>query len=381
MAGRRTLFARIWLTMIIGGQVLIAPAIAFTITYLINIDTSTGITLSIRTELVPWILSAALAYGIISFILALIAGGFMPISVANTGGWMARFGLNDKFRDPDAIDSSRERLRTSPFGRMIRIVHYEVQNEGRRLLEVHGGLQMLAAPLQVTLVILPMLAMQYTPESWVAEGHLLEYGLLIYFIGLLICFRIYPHYAARLVGAASTIRVLMEKVTKLTWTLPVLILWLSVRFVIGVLFGWLGIDMANWQSLAVEKTVIESFLPVDVTVPESSFIDMLVALSVLPIATFTTITVLGGGAIAVPRWMQDPASKLVEIEESNTGENEHGNFQSFSELKSTAIKQEKMIEEENQKVEIIENTPTGGFSGWVASQVVERIEARTRKKE
>lgn len=367
--------------MIIGGQVLIAPAIAFTITYLINIDTSTGITLSIRTELVPWILSAALAYGIISFILALIAGGFMPISVANTGGWMARFGLNDKFRDPDAIDSSRERLRTSPFGRMIRIVHYEVQNEGRRLLEVHGGLQMLAAPLQVTLVILPMLAMQYTPESWVAEGHLLEYGLLIYFIGLLICFRIYPHYAARLVGAASTIRVLMEKVTKLTWTLPVLILWLSVRFVIGVLFGWLGIDMANWQSLAVEKTVIESFLPVDVTVPESSFIDMLVALSVLPIATFTTITVLGGGAIAVPRWMQDPASKLVEIEESNTGENEHGNFQSFSELKSTAIKQEKMIEEENQKVEIIENTPTGGFSGWVASQVVERIEARTRKKE
>ena len=108
---------------------------------------------------------------------------------------------------------------------------------------------------------------------------------------------------------------------------------------------------------------------------------MLVALSVLPIATFTTITVLGGGAIAVPRWMQDPASKLVEIEESSNENNEFGNFQSFSELKSTGNKQEKIIEEENLEIEIIENTPTGGFSGWVASQVVEKIEARTRKKE
>ena len=84
--------------MIIGGQVLIAPAFAFAITYLIDIDTSTA-SLSIRLDLVPWILSAALAYGIISFILALVAGGFMPISVANSGGWMARLGLIDKFRD------------------------------------------------------------------------------------------------------------------------------------------------------------------------------------------------------------------------------------------------------------------------------------------
>ena len=362
--------------MIIGGQVLIAPAFAFAITYLIEVDTSTA-SLSVRLDLVPWILSAALAYGIISFILALIAGGFMPISVADKGGWLARFGLSDKFRDPDAIDSARERLRTSPFGRMIRIVHYEVQNERRGLLEVHGGLQMLAAPLQVALVITPMLAMQYTPDSLVAEGHLLEYGLLIYFVGLLIGFRIYPHYAARLVGTVSTIRVVMEKVTKLTWTLPVLILWISVRFIIGFLFDFLGIEMTNWQSLAVEKTLIESFLPVEVTVPESSFIDMLVALSVLPIATFTTITVLGGGAIAVPRWMQDPASKLIEIDENKVEKNTH--LQPFSSLQSTTIPAGEE-EERNQEIEIIESTPTGGFSGWVASQVVEKLEARTRKK-
>ena len=366
--------------MIIGGQVLIAPAFAFAITYLVDVDTSTGLVLSMRLDLVPWILSAALAYGIIAFILALIAGGFMPISVANSGGWMARLGLTDKFRDPDSVDSARERLRTSPFGRMIRIVHYEVQNERRGLLEVHGGLQMLAAPLQITLVILPVLAMQYTPETWIAEGHLLEYGLLVYFIGLLIGFRIYPHYAARLVGAASTVRVLMEKVTKLTWTLPVLILWLLVRFIIGIAFDWLGIDMANWQSLAVEKTLIESFLPVEVTVPESSFIDMLVALSVLPIATFTTITVLGGGAIAVPRWMQDPSSRLVEIETSKIGL-ETDEIKPLSSLKSSTISNEdEQNSDKEHPMEIIDSAPTGGISGWVASQLVDRLEARNRKK-
>ena len=39
-----------------------------------------------------------------------------------------------------------------------------------------------------------------------------------------------------------------------------------------------------------------------------------------------------------------------------------------------------VILEENQEIEIIESTPTGGFSGWIASQVVEKLEARTRKK-
>ena len=62
--------------MIIGGQVLIAPAMAFAIAYLVEIDTDAA-ALSIQLELMPWILSAALAYGIISFILALVAGGFM----------------------------------------------------------------------------------------------------------------------------------------------------------------------------------------------------------------------------------------------------------------------------------------------------------------
>ena len=148
---------------------------------------------------------------------------------------------------------------------------------------------------------------------------------------------------------------------------PLLVLFLYVTVIIR-------------STLAVEKTLIESFLPVEVTVPESSFIDMLVALSVLPIATFTTITVLGGGAIVVPKWMQDPASKLVEMNPTKKEENVE-QIQQFSSLQSTSAK--RIIEDDGNepRMEIIESTPTGGISGWVASQVADRLEARSKKKE
>ena len=368
--------------MIIGGQVLIAPAVAFSITYLVEVDTESGLTLSIRTELMPWILSAALAYGIISFILALVAGGFMPLSVANSGGWLAQLRLSNRYRNPEAVDSARERLRTSPFGRMIRIVHEQVQTRRRGLLEVHGGLQILAAPMQVILVLIPVIAMQYVPESMIADGHLFEFGIMVYFIGLMAGFRIYPLYAGRFVGAASTLRMLMEKVTtKLTWMLPVLIFWLIVRFLIGISFNWLGIEMENWQSLAVEKRLIESLLPVEATVPESSFIDMLVALSVLPIATFTTMTVLGGGAIAVPRWMQDPTNRLVEIEtqrEDNEGISYDYEFDMFTPSEEIS---ESIDVESDTEAGLLPEVPIGRLSGWVASQVAERLEARKKGRE
>ena len=377
----RTLFARIWLTMIIGGQVLIAPAVAFAVTYLVEIDTDAA-TLSIQLELVPWILSAALAYGIISFILALVAGGFMPLSVADSGGWLAQLRLSNRYRNSEAVDSARERLRTSPFGRMIRIVHEQVQTRRRGLLEVHGGLQILAAPMQVILVLIPVIAMQYAPESMIADGHLFEFGIMVYFIGLMAGFRIYPLYAGRFVGAASTLRMLMEKVTtKLTWMLPVLIFWLIVRFLIGISFNWLGIDMENWQSLAVEKRLIESLLPVEATVPESSFIDMLVALSVLPIATFTTMTVLGGGAIAVPRWMQDPANRLVEMETEPEDKDEITYDYEFDMLTPSEEIPESIDTESKSKVGLLPDVPIGGLSGWVASQVAEKLEARKKGRQ
>ena len=236
--------------------------------------------------------------------------------------------------------------------------------------------------MQVILVLIPVIAMQYVPESMIADGHLFEFGIMVYFIGLMAGFRIYPLYAGRFVGAASTLRMLMEKVTtKLTWMLPVLIFWLIVRFLIGISFNWLGIEMENWQSLAVEKRLIESLLPVEATVPESSFIDMLVALSVLPIATFTTMTVLGGGAIAVPRWMQDPTNRLVEIEtqrEDNEGVSYDYEFDMFTPSEEIS---ESIDVESNTEAGLLPEVPIGRLSGWVASQVAERLEARRKGRE
>ena len=43
----------------------------------------------------------------------------------------------------------------------------------------------------------------------------------------------------------------------------------------------------------------------------------------------------------------------------------------------------RMIEDNGNesRMEIIDSTPTGGISGWVASQVADRLEARSKKKE
>ena len=78
--------------------------------------------------------------------------------------------------------------------------------------------------------------------------------------------------------------------------------------------------------------------------------------------------------------MQDPASKLVEMNPTQKEEN-ITQIQPFSSLQSTSTNE--MVEDDGNepRMEIIDSTPTGGISGWVASQVAERLEARSKKKE
>ena len=63
-----------WLTLIVGLQVFVAPILAFTATYLIDMDWD-NYSFSLQVELIPWIISAAIMYGIISLVLGLAAGG------------------------------------------------------------------------------------------------------------------------------------------------------------------------------------------------------------------------------------------------------------------------------------------------------------------
>ena len=67
---------------------------AFSITYLIDFEFGgENFTLSFQSQMIPWIIAASLAYGMLALLLALLFGGFTPISVVEKGGWRATLGL------------------------------------------------------------------------------------------------------------------------------------------------------------------------------------------------------------------------------------------------------------------------------------------------
>ena len=313
---RSTLLERFWLTIIVCGQVILAPAIAFSATYFIDFGGILGERALLRVDLIPWILSGSLGYGILSLALALVVGGWMPVSVANRGGWMPVLGASRLVKDAAMIDRARTHLLTSPSGKMMQIVNREMIDGKRTLLEVHGGLQMLAAPLQILLAISPLLVLKFVPSEWLVPNRLLELSMIGYLGSLALILRTFPNFAQRYVGAASTARRFLVTVTKINWMFPVLILWLVGRIIVGFAFDIIDPDVSQWQQIALEKSIIEAFLPVNVEVPETSFLDMLVALAVLPLATFTTMGVLGGGRYDLPDWLVNTESQWEDLDDS-----------------------------------------------------------------
>ena len=313
---RSTLLERFWLTIIVCGQVLLAPAIAFSATYFIDFGGILGDRALLRVDLIPWILSGSLGYGVLSLILALVVGGWMPVSVADKGGWMPVLGASRLVKDAAMVDRARTHLLTSPSGKMMQIVNREMIDGDRTLLEVHGGLQMLAAPLQILLAISPLLMLKFIPSEWLVPNRLLELSMVGYLVSLALILRSFPNFAQRFVGAASTVRRFLVNVTKINWMFPVLILWLVGRIIVGFAFDLIQPDVSQWQQIALEKSIIEAFLPVNVEVPETSFLDMLVALAVLPLATFTTMAVLGGGRHDLPDWLVNTESQWEDLENS-----------------------------------------------------------------
>jgi hypothetical protein len=158
--------------------------------------------------------------------------------------------------------------------------------------------------------------LKFVPSEWLVPNRLLELSMVGYLISLALILRSFPNYAQRFVGAASTARRFLVTVTKINWMFPVLILWLVGRIIVGFAFDLIQPDVSQWQQIALEKSIIEAFLPVNVEVPETSFLDMLVALAVLPLATFTTMAVLGGGRHDLPDWLVNTESQWEDLENS-----------------------------------------------------------------
>ena len=334
---RRAILPRIVLLTIVLGQVTVAPIVGFSLTYLLRIDrVDDNLTFNLDLASLDWIIIAGLVYGFLSLILALVAGGYRPTSVANRGGWMAVLGLRKTGNASELADRARLDLHSSPYGKMARIVNG--RTEDFDLLSIHGGLQILAVPIQVALIAIPLAIMEGIPSKYVEPERAFELGMAGYFVALWIGLRIQPIYSIQLIGIAAWLRRILARISKFSWILPIIIFWFFARVSLGFGLQWLGVDYTAWHTVQLEAVLLNSIMPEE-SIPEAAIIDFLVAISVLPVAVFTTISVLGG-AHDMPEWMRDQEEKLELLNQ-------------------------KSLEEKNQQEEVEEKSePLAGFAPW-----------------
>jgi len=300
---RGPLTARIWLTIVVFCQIFLTPMAAFSITYLLQLDmTGENITIGIQKEMLPWIMAASLGYGMLALLLALIMGGYRPIRVVERGGWLATLGMSRAGRSASSLRRARENFSLSPHGSLSTLVNRRMMR-GHSLISTHGGLLLLAVPFQILLVTIPLTLVMMVPESIVRLNRRLELAILLYLIGLLVAMRIYPRFCRQYIGIATFTRRWLISMTKLSWLAPVLVLWLMGRFASLVVLGWMGQDTE--LSITFEANLFEAFLG-NAVIPETSFLDLLTALAVMPLAAFTTLAVLEGGSTNPPDWMKQP---------------------------------------------------------------------------
>ena len=312
------LFPRFVLAIIVLGQVTIAPIIGFSLTYLLSIKKE-GANYSFEFDLaaLDWIIIAGLMYGSLSLLLAMIAGAYSPISVADRGGWPTVLGLRRNVNTPELIDRARLNLQNSPYGKMARLVNSRTDTYD--LFSIHGGLQILAIPIQVALIAIPLLIMEGIPESYVEPERAFELGMVGYFIALWFGLRIQPMYSRHLIGIAAWFRNILAKISKFSWILPIVIFWIIARVMLQFSLDRLDVDYQAWHNVQLEAVLMKSIMP-ESEIPDAAIIDFLVAISVLPVAVFTTISVLAG-AQDMPDWMLDPEEKLENLNQ-NLLENE-----------------------------------------------------------
>ena len=293
--------ARVWLTGLVFCQIFLTPMAAFSITYLIEFEmASENFTMSFQSEMIPWIIAASLAYGMIALLLALIFGGFTPLWVVEKGGWKAALGLTRAKRDAATLRNSRRNHAHSPHAKLTVMVSDRIHKR-HSLLSTHGGLVLLAIPFQLMLVIIPLGFVIFIPDEWIRANRRLEVALACYLIVLVLVMRVFPKFARKHITIAAFTRRWLISMTKLSWLAPVLVLWLMGRLASVIVLSWVGADVSN--TLHLEHSFMEDFLQIG-SVPEASFLDLLTALAVMPLAAFTTLACLGGGAGTPPEWMR-----------------------------------------------------------------------------
>ena len=297
---------RAFLMLVVLGQVSFVPIVIFGLTSFIETGWTEGSPyLLFRWDLIPWICWTGLFYGVISLILATSMSGWMPTTVALRGGWLASMGIRGRSRDSRRVDRSSTELSMSPFGQLATITSR--QRDRFDLIFIHGGLQTLAIPIQAILIALPILSIEYLPEELFREGSTLELVSLVYLASLWIGLRIQVAYSDKLVVPATVMRRFLGRTAQLSWVLPVIVYWFVARLILIFFLGVMGIDLTD-QTIEFDILILEEILPIEQGADGTPLVDLIVAMGVLPVATFTTISVLAGG-YEIPEWM-DP-SKMV----------------------------------------------------------------------
>ena len=310
MVDRGKVVKRLLLASMVVGQVTLAPVLLFSMTYLPDIDAENW-TIGVRTELAYWVFIAGISYGLISLALAIFVGGYLPYFIVNRGGLASLFRLSRLSGDPEMVDRSRLRLQATPYGRMARLVHQKTESGEHELMAVHGGLQLLAVPMQVILIAVPLVIMEVFPESMIRPGSAFEIGMAGYIVALWIAVRVHPIISWHLVGVAAMFRNVVWRISRLSWILPILLYWIVARIVLVSSLNWLDVDYSQWHEMQLEEVVLQSFAS-DAEIPETAILDYIVAISVLPMSTFTTISVLGGSQ-HMPSWMFGQESGLESL--------------------------------------------------------------------
>ena len=310
MDNSRKLLSRFHLIIIMICQVTVVPTLLIAIAYLIDLDISNA-SIGIRTEMLGWVLIAGVTYGIISLTLALIMGNFTPFYISNKGGILAALFLSVRRNDPELIDRARLSAYSSPYGRLSRLVYLKMKNEDYDIMTIHGGLQLLAVPMQVILIAVPLIIMEGMPESYVKPDSAFQLGMVGYLIALWLSIRLHPIISEKLVGLAYIFRIFLGKFGRVSSILPLILYWIFARTVLAFSLGWLGINYEQWHEIQLEKMIIQTIAP-EATIPETAILDYIVAISVLPMATFTTISVINGYR-EIPDWMIGQEQKLENL--------------------------------------------------------------------
>ena len=304
-----SLIARVGLTGQLLGQIFLTPMAAFALTYLLVFSANGGdFRLSIEVDMIPWIGMASLFYGMLALVLALGMGGFTPLRVIESGGWRLAAGLTRHRGSSVHRYEARQRYASSAHGRLSLLVH-ERFAAGHALWTIRGSLVLLAIPFQVMLATIPLTLVLMFPDGVVHQNRQLELALLLYGMCLFFSIRVFPGFARRYITLASLGRKFLGNTLRISWAFPIFLLWSMGQLSSYIVQQALGEDIA--LNIAFEKQLFESLISAGSS-PETSFLNLLTALAVMPMAAFTTLAVLGGGAGQPPSWMKPSEGRSAD---------------------------------------------------------------------